>query len=74
MKNKALFSSKDKSKKLKCRVLQFLIGALSVITPNNYVTRTLRIRLVTPFRMVECLKSNWTFPTYSEYEYESDSD
>ena len=47
MKNKALFSSKDKSKKLKCRVLQFLIGALSVITPNNYVTRTLRIRLVT---------------------------
>ena len=30
MKNKALFSSKDKSKKLKCRLLQFLIGALRV--------------------------------------------
>ena len=28
MKNQALFSSKDKSKKLKCRLLQFLFGAL----------------------------------------------
>ena len=27
-KNQALFSSKDKSKKLKCRLLQFLFGAL----------------------------------------------
>ena len=31
MKNQALFSSKDKSKKLKCRLLQFLFGALRVI-------------------------------------------
>ena len=30
MKNQTLFSSKDKSKKLKCRLLQFLIGALRV--------------------------------------------
>ena len=30
MKNQALFSSKDKSKKLKCRLLQFLCGALRV--------------------------------------------
>ena len=30
MKNQALFSTKDKSKKLKCRLLQFLFGALSV--------------------------------------------
>ena len=30
MKNQALFSSKDKSKKLKCCLLQFLLGALSV--------------------------------------------
>ena len=30
MKNQALFSSKDKSKKLKCRPLQFLSAALSV--------------------------------------------
>ena len=30
MKNQALFSSKDKSKILKCRALQFLFGALWV--------------------------------------------
>ena len=30
MKNQALFSSKDKSKKLECRLLQFLFGALRV--------------------------------------------
>ena len=30
MKHQALFSSKDKSKKLKCRLLQFLFGALRV--------------------------------------------
>ena len=30
MKNQALFSSKDKSKKLKCRMLQLLFSALRV--------------------------------------------
>ena len=30
MKNQAIFSSKDQSKKLKCRLLQFLFGALRV--------------------------------------------
>ena len=30
MKNQALFFSKDKSKKLKCCLLQFLFGALKV--------------------------------------------
>ena len=30
MKNQALFSLKDKSKKLKCRLLQFWFGALRV--------------------------------------------
>ena len=30
MKNQALFSSKDKRKKLKCRLLQFLFGALRI--------------------------------------------
>ena len=30
MKNQALFSSKDKSKKLKCRLLQILFKALRV--------------------------------------------
>ena len=37
MKNQALFSSKDKSKKLKCCLLQFLYGALRIkrIKENN---------------------------------------
>ena len=30
MKNQALFSSNDRSKKLKCHLLQFLLGALRV--------------------------------------------
>ena len=30
MKNQSLFSSKDKSKKIDCRLLQFLSGALRV--------------------------------------------
>ena len=30
MKNQALFSSKDRSKKLNCHLLQFLFGALRV--------------------------------------------
>ena len=30
MKHQVLFSSKDKSKKLKCRLLQFLFGSLRV--------------------------------------------
>ena len=30
MKNQAFFSSKDKSNKLKCRLLQFMFGALRV--------------------------------------------
>ena len=34
MKNQALFSSKDKSKKLNCRLLQFLFGALWVYIIN----------------------------------------
>ena len=34
MKHQALFSSKDKRKKIKCRLLQFLFGALRV----NYIT------------------------------------
>ena len=38
MKNQALFSSKDKSEKLKCRLLPFLLGALKV-NLNNFVRR-----------------------------------
>ena len=39
MKNQALFSSKDKSKKLKCRLLQFLFGALRVNSMGLYFVR-----------------------------------
>ena len=34
MKNQALFTLKDKSKKLKCRLLQFLFGTLRVNGKN----------------------------------------
>ena len=34
MKNQALFSSKDKSEKLKCHLLQFLFGTLRVKGKN----------------------------------------
>ena len=37
MKNQALFSSKDKSKILKCRLLQFLFGALRVKYHYGYI-------------------------------------
>ena len=36
MKNQVLFSSKDKSEKLKCRLLQFLFGALRVKVSLSY--------------------------------------
>ena len=38
MKNQALFSSKDKSKKLKCCLLQFLFGPLRVKNPSTVFT------------------------------------
>ena len=36
MKNQALFSSEDKSKKLKCRLLQVLFGASRVKFQNKF--------------------------------------
>ena len=41
MKNQALFSSKDKSKKLKCRLLHFLFGALRVKENDSYYVKCL---------------------------------
>ena len=51
MKNQALFSSKDKSKKLKCRLLQFSFGVLRVkhilqltfLISNNDISKYLLI-------------------------------
>ena len=56
MKDQALFSSKDKSKKLKCRLLQFLFGALRVnadvtkspFYPHNYYMLLLFCFLLLP--------------------------
>ena len=45
MKNQALFYSKDKSKKLKCRLLQFLFGAL-------------RVKLVSVFSITDLILSS----------------
>ena len=46
MKNQALFTSKDRSKKLKCRLLQFLFGAsrvnLDIIPSIHFSFRTPR--------------------------------
>ena len=40
MENQAIFSSKDKSKKLKCRLLQFLYGALRANPAEIIALRT----------------------------------
>ena len=50
MKNQALFSSKYKSKKLKCRLLQFLFGALRV---NTYQ----ELNLILEHSLENCLVS-----------------
>ena len=49
IKNQAFFSSKDKSKKLKCHLLQFLFGALRV--KNMFETVEIREPLVKGQRM-----------------------
>ena len=41
MKNKALLSSKDKGKQLKCRLLQFLFGALRVNNSHTNLVQTI---------------------------------
>ena len=45
MKNQALFSSKDKSKKLKCHLLQFLFGTLRVKVPQRIKSKTVQIQV-----------------------------
>ena len=40
MKNQVLFSSKDKNKKLKCHLLQFLFGYLRVKYVSSTKTKT----------------------------------
>ena len=43
MKHQALFSSKDKSNKLKCRLLQFLFGTVRVKATGKRITCTYEV-------------------------------
>ena len=55
MKNQALFSSKDKSKKIKCRLLQFLFGALRF---KNLRIRQLHISILNFIAPINVSKLN----------------
>ena len=48
MKIQALFSSKDKSKKLKCCLLQFLFGALRVNWVKIFKVYCIKILIMYP--------------------------
>ena len=48
MKNQALFSLKDKSKKLKCRLLPFLFGTLKVKSVDTFCLARFRPIIRTP--------------------------
>ena len=52
LKHQALFSSKDKSKKLKCRLLQFLFGPLRVNTIVIRANFSNRIDNICPLNML----------------------
>ena len=63
MKNQALFSSKDESKKLKFCLLQFLFGTLRVNSiPLISVTRDHESRFLVPYCSVVACKSSF-FPS-----------
>ena len=62
LKNQALISSKDKSKKLKCRLLQFLFGALRVINLKTdlMTMEVVFVRVSQNFIKPECSLWNMT--------------
>ena len=53
MKNQALFSSKDKSKILKCCLLQFLFGALRVKSMMQSSRKPVRVYRTEPYKMIK---------------------
>ena len=55
MKHQALFSSKDKSKKIVCRLLQFLFGPLRVKTLFNYIYCSCVVQVRTATQCLHCL-------------------
>ena len=65
MKNQALFSSKDKSKKLKCHLLQVLFGAFSRYlaeeTKNTISSYSCSEILIHFFFIILFLKQTFTF-------------
>ena len=63
MKNQALFSSKDKSKKLKCHLLKYLFGALRVnprpeLENISVTTTDFCLRLVVYFTTISILNQS----------------
>ena len=65
MKHQALFPSKDKSKKIKCRLLQFLFGALRVkkkricsLRRNSFSSKPLYVALFVVRVHIEGKKQN----------------
>ena len=55
MKNQALFSSKDKSKKLKCHLLQFWFGALRVKYSCSIFKWHFEYSFTSRFRQLFCI-------------------
>ena len=53
MKNQALFSLKDKSKKLKCCLLQFLFGGLNIAQEGRFVLVSLDQQNMNSFTFYE---------------------
>ena len=55
MKNQALFFSKDKNKKLKCRLLQFLFGTLRVKS-IRCIGRAVKYKILSEWLLIICHK------------------
>ena len=64
MKNQALFSAKDKTKILKCRLLQFLFGALRVNTFTQYLLKCI-VLLFQTFKLDFKRNRHQSRPTFS---------
>ena len=58
MKNQALFSSKDKIKKLKCRLLQCLFSALRVNQRYSLNAKSLWLLLITKYEYLEIYRKD----------------
>ena len=73
MKNQALFSSKGKSKKLKCRLLQFLFGTLRVNT-KSIQNSTILVYPTHDWRRMKGILANIVDPDQMPQTVASDQD